>query len=932
MIAIADSLAQLGDTLAIPVELRPSELPGQRPPRRLLPAPDEVTSENMEIFLKSLPGYTLTEYESRGAVFNAEDRRLTLLSDGAISEIRREGMVLRADSSITYDEAGGILRATGDTVVMNPPDGDPVTSRSLVYDLNQGRGSALGATTQYREGGNWRIHGDIPYLAENTAYASHAQFTSCEETEPHYHFQTDELKVVGDGVLVARPVRLYFADVPVAWLPFVAQSLSQGRASGILTPRFSVNDIARTSSGYNRRISNVGFYWAINDYMDASLAGDWFSDNYTALTGAYRYAWREKFLQGNLNFRRFWREEGGRELALDSRHSWEPNERTQVRLSARYASSVDFVRQNTFDPREVTQSIDSEGGMNRRFDWGTMALTANRRQYLSDDRVEMTLPQVTLSLQPITIFGAPGSSARWYNNWTWAGSSNMSRRTIDRPELPDSVSSISTGLFDQVNTAAGISSSFNFGAVSWSQSVQFQEGVVKDFPILPDTLDPEAAELFGQRLLSPAMAAALFDGADIQDLARATINWSTSVGYQQRLIGTTTLTPRFSMSGNLLKDDQIDAASESFVSAPSRISFGAALKSDFYGFWPGFGRYSAIRHKFSPTFDYEYAPESTPTPLQQEVFNARDLGARNQLRLSLNQTFEAKVEQAEDSLQAAEAQSSDGGPRRMVQAQVVNLLAIRTSAITYDFQRAESLGDWTRGLAESLTISNAISSDFLRGLTLTVEHDIFDNSLIEPEGPLNFSPHLSRMNMSFSIGSRSGVFLWLSRLTGGTGDPEGELRPEDADPDEDLLDPVMNPDDSMVMPGIGNSSFAGSTAATRQGGRSGGAVGTWNANFSYSLVRPREEGIQPQQMIQSNIRFKPTENWDLVWQTSYDLEAGGFNDHILRLTRDLHRWEAAFDFRQTATGNWSFRFEVSLLDNRDLKVDYKQDDLVDLSR
>ena len=37
--------------------------------------------------------------------------------------------------------------------------------------------------------------------------------------------------------------------------------------------------------------------------------------------------------------------------------------------------------------------------------------------------------------------------------------------------------------------AAGISSSFNFGAVSWSQSVQFQEGVVKDFPILPDTLD-----------------------------------------------------------------------------------------------------------------------------------------------------------------------------------------------------------------------------------------------------------------------------------------------------------------------------------------------------------------------------------------------------------------------------------------------------------
>lgn len=940
MVSIADSLVQMGDTVSIPPELRPRELPGGSQPRRLLPAPDEVTSENIEIFLKSLPGYTLTEYESRGAEFDADNRRLTLRAGEGTSEIRQEGMVLRADSTITYDEGGGILRAVGDSVVMTPPDGgDPVSSSGLVYDLNEGRGSAVGATTQYREGGNWKIYGDLPYLAENTAFASHARFTSCEETEPHYHFETDELKIVGDGVLVARPVRLYFADVPVAWLPFVAQSLSDGRASGILTPRFSVNDIARTSSGYDRRISNVGFYWAINDYMDGLLAGDWFSNNYAALTGAYRYAWREKFVQGNLNFRRFWRAEGGRELALDSRHSWEPNERTQVRLSARYASSVDFVRQNTFDPREVTQSIDSEGGANRRFDWGTMAVSANRRQYLSDDRVEMTLPQVTLSLQPVTIFGAPGTSARWFNNWTWAGSTNMSRRTIDRPELPDSVASISTGLFDQVTTQAGVNSSFNLGAVSWSQTLQFQEGVVKDFPVFPDTLIPISGEMFPEPSLSRAMAAGLFDGADIQDLSRATVQWSTSVGYQQRLVGTTTLTPRLSMSGSLLKDDQIAAASQNFVSAPSRLSFGASLKTDFYGFWPGFSRYSAVRHKFSPTFDYEYAPPSTPTELQQEVFNVRDLQARNQLRISLNQTFEAKVEAPEDSASAAGAAApTDGGPRRLAQAQIVNLLALRTSAVTYDFQQADSLGDWTRGFAESLTLSNSISSDFLRGLTLSVQHDIFDSSPLEDvEGPLDFSPHLSRMNLSFSVGSRSGFFLWLSRITGGTGDPEGVLRPEDEEAarlaeEEGLLDPVMNPDDSMVMPGVGNSSFAGSTSATRQSGRTSGSVGTWNANFSYSLVRPRNEGLQPQQMIQSNIRFKPTERWDLVWQTSYDLERGGFNDHILRLTRDLHRWQAAFDFRQTATGNWSFRFEVSLLDNRDLKFDYKQDDLVDLSR
>jgi hypothetical protein len=56
-----------------------------------------------------------------------------------------------------------------------------------------------------------------------------------------------------------------------------------------------------------------------------------------------------------------------------------------------------------------------------------------------------------------------------------------------------------------------------------------------------------------------------------------------------------------------------------------------------------------------------------------------------------------------------------------------------------------------------------------------------------------------------------------------------------------------------------------------------------------------------------------------------------FNDHIIRLTRDLHRWEAYFDFTQTATGNWSFRFEVALTDQQDLHFDYRQRSIQDSS-
>ncbi|MDT8342610.1 MAG: hypothetical protein RQ751_13950, partial [Longimicrobiales bacterium] len=101
-------------------------------------------------------------------------------------------------------------------------------------------------------------------------------------------------------------------------------------------------------------------------------------------------------------------------------------------------------------------------------------------------------------------------------------------------------------------------------------------------------------------------------------------------------------------------------------------------------------------------------------------------------------------------------------------------------------------------------------------------------------------------------------------------------------------------------------------------------VGEWTAQLSYALSKPRSETAVQSQMIQAALRLQPTALWEMSWRTSYDLEAGSFNDHSIRLSRDLHRWRANFDFLQTATGNWSFRFEVSLIDNSDLKFDYRQ--------
>jgi hypothetical protein len=906
--------------------------------------------------LKELEGYSLTEYESTGADFGAEDRQLVLLgTPDNQARIFADGIELTADS-LFYDDEKGKVWSTGSAASFQPEEGDPVESRTIVFDLAEERGTAMDATTKYSGGGEWIVHGDLTSVTDTASFGNRLMFTSCELEEPHYHFASNNVKIVRGNLLVARPVKLYFADVPVAWLPFMVQNLEQGRSSGLLTPTFSINDIVRTSQSYSRRVSNLGFYWAMSDYYDATVFLDWWSGEHLSLTGSARFNWAKQFMNGNLNYRQFWREAGDQQRAISGNTQWQMSERTGLRFRGSYASSTSMVRQTSFDPREVVQSIDSEGGVSHRFDFGNLTLSANRKQYLSDDRVEMTLPNLSFSLSPQTFFKAPASQARFYNNITWSGSTSFRRSISDKAPQSDTLP-FRSSLADQVKTTARVSTGLSFGNLSLGGGLDFSENLTKEVPLgmpLIGTLGPE-------------------DPFSLQDSAQAEAGWNASLGYQQRLIGSTTLTPSLSVSSRLVRSDR-DPLASSFVSGPTRMSMNMTLRSDIYGFFPGFGPFEAIRHKMSPSFDYSYSPEVSPTELQRQVFGASEVGAQRTLRITLNQTFEAKLKEeaaaeaqaaaasrledpglSQDSLLLAKLDSAGVaynpmaidslladslaadslsiladsllGPSQALPGQKTTILALRTTAVTYDFEKAAERDDWLWGITTT-RMTNTVSSDYLRGLNFTVTHDLFDDQAGEGgsgggASSRKFSPHLTSMNFGFALDGRSLPFRLLGALLGG-GDEETDSasalpEPTSGDPQSNPFAPSLT-DEASVIPG-GSDPSQGNRG--RVSGRSGGS-GNWRANLSFSMQRPRSETAQANQMLQGDLRFSLTENWDVSWRTSYDILAGSFNDHFVQLTRDLHRWEAHFDFRKTATGNWSFRFEVALTDQEDLHFDYSQ--------
>ena len=924
-------------------------------PDSLEEAEEDPSRDSTLLALLELEDYGLVEYRSEGASYDPLNSILMLLGSGGNSVLTRDGRELSGDS-LFFDEAAGRLVTFGEVANYKAQDGNDLKADRFIYDLREQRGTALGASTEMGAmAGNWRVSGDFPSVSETISYGHDLLFTTCDEEHPHYHFVARRTKLTPSGWMVARNVVLYFGDVPVFWLPFLSQSTEQGRRTGLLPVRFSVNDIVRTSESYSRRVSNIGYYWAINDYADAQVGLDWWSGNYTALTGGLQYRWQRQFQDGRADFRQFWRENGGSELAFNARYNWQMSERTQLRLSARYASSSSFVRQNSFDPREVTQSIDSEGGYNRRFDWGNVALNAVRKHYLSDDRKELTLPSASVSLSTITLLPAPVSRARFYNNTTFSASGRLNRSVRDLPQQVLGENGFNFGLADTEAWRGGFSASLAAGALSVSQTMNFNRNVTLGIPDGFFTPGPPPS-MGGIGSVADLQRPAFFPrlAEETGDFQADEVTWSTTINYQRNLVGSTTITPRLSFSGRSIRSDTSSVGS-GYTAAPNRIAFGAQLKSDVYGFYAG-GR---VRHKFSPTFDYAYTPRTEPSEVQTAVFGPTGAQPRNEIVIGLNQTIEMRVGgEVEDSAAADAPIDRTAGPRRLPQSRKLSVLAWRTSAVTYDFEQASELGDFTRGFADNLKLQNQLSSDMLRGFTVSIEHDLFDDSGVSATGGSRvFAPVLSSMNLSFSLSNRTPVFGWLGSLLPGRGgarvaaesdeadaagddpEPAGETAGEEetgagfgdpGPPDPFGEDPAFEDPSGFESEDLGEATVVPggrgrrSTGGTGGGGGRRGGVGDWNTSLSYSLTRARGVDFGGSQMLQASLNFNPTENWSVRARSSYDIEAGVFNDHTITLQRNLHRWEADFSFRQTPSGNWSFVFEVALRDNRDLHFDYEQ--------
>ena len=629
---------------------------------------------------------------SDSILYSLPTKTMSLFSKGQVGE---KDMELRADH-IDINWNTSILSAYGipDTSdsTKKKLTGTPIMKdgkeeyhgRELSYDFQTKKGKINVGETEVDRG---FYHGeDIKKVDQDILFIADGRYTTCNKPDPDYYFYSPKMKVTLQDKVVAEPVYLAVADVPVFWLPFAVFPNRAGRRSGIIAPAYG-EDGQR-----GKFLSHLGYYWALSDYMDLGAKTDLYSKGGWAAFSTYRYA-LQYYFSGSID---------GEYRKLHTGESTDPA-RTEVesyRLSllhnqildptARLDVNFTFASQNSYRntidlTQALEQSITSNATLSKTWEGSPNSISFNisRVQNLIDGSISQTLPSISFNHAQSYPFRSGKKSAgaedlAWYEMIGMSYNAQVSNTLAKIDRKIDSIK-VHAGGKDTLRLVEDFERDHN---QSVNQNISFN-----------------IAPKLGRFTISP------------------------SVSYSdQRSFANNDVPQRNSADSSLITRN---------VQASQRNGFfatGVAASTKFYGmFQPGMLGIAALRHTVSPSLSFTYSKQIIGENLP-----------RKQMTLGLNvgNLFEMKTISDEEGKEGKKIQllNFDGNISYDFAADSLNFSPIGVSYRT--------------GIGDALNISGGAGFDLYKLEQIGPDQYVRVNKfLIREEGRL---ARLTNFNINFS--------------------------------------------------------------------------------------------------------------------------------------------------------------------------------------
>lgn len=349
------------------------------------------------------------------------------------TDLQYKSINLKADF-VRVKMDSSILYARGTTDSTGTRKGSPVftenekeyKSRELSYNLKTQKAYIRQAVTQ--EGEGYIVSDRTKKMEDNVFCIADGKYTTCDNTDhPHFYLHLSKAKVKPDEYIVTGPAQLVMLDVPLPIaVPFGFFPFTNKYSSGLLMPSYT-NEMSR---GFG--LTNGGWYFAINDYMDLELRGEIYTKGTWAMKGSTSYVKKYKF-RGS--FSAEYREDvtGEKDFPDYSKRKnfsiqWSHTQDQKANPNFTFSSSVNFSTSgynrsniNSYSRPELNSENTKYSSINftKRFpDLPSLSLSGGMSitQRTKDSTINLNLPNINISYSRFFPFKRknPIGNERWY--------------------------------------------------------------------------------------------------------------------------------------------------------------------------------------------------------------------------------------------------------------------------------------------------------------------------------------------------------------------------------------------------------------------------------------------------------------------------------------------------------------------------------------
>ena len=806
------------------------------------------------------------------------------------SKVDYENMKLTSDK-VHMNLGNSTVRATGtaDSTEEGGIKGKPLftmgkdeyKSDTMAFNFKSKKGMIKGVYTEQQDG---FLSGEVGKRDSSGAiYLQHGRYTTCDDPHPDFYIALSRAKVRPGKDVVFGPAYLVVADVPLPLaIPYGFFPFSKKYSSGFIMPSYG----DESDRGFYLR--DGGYYFAISDKWDLKLLGEIYTRGSWGVSAASnyrkRYRYSGSFLlsyqdskTGDKGLPDFVEQESFK-IQWSHRQDPKANPYSSLSASVNFATSS-YERNNLnsmYNPQTLTQSTRTSS-----VSWSTnfssiglsLSATTNLAQNMRDSTIQMTLPDLNISLSrfyPFKRRHAVGKE-RWYEKISMSYTGQLSNSISTKEDRL-----LHSNLFKD-----------------WKNAFQHTIPVQANFTMF-NYINVTPSFNFTDRMYSKKVSRG-WDNALQKEVVTDTTygfhnvyNWSMNVGASTKLYG-------FWTPSRKLFGDKIQAIRH--VITP-QVSFSYS---------PNFG---ARRYGYYDSYQYTDASGNVKlveySPYQDELYSVPGKYKTEMISWDVSNNIEMKVKSDKDSTGFKKISIID------------ELGASMSYNAAADYHRWSDLSmrlrlKWWKNYTFSMNAQFA---------TYAYELDANGKPYVGNHTEWGYGrlPRFQGMsqNISFTLNPEK-LKKWFSRKD----DKDDDKVAEDSDgPDPNI---ESNMDDDIEKGKHAAKKKRGNIAETDENGYMRFNM-PWSLTVGYGITMRENTGGQfntktmryPYKFTQTlnfsgNIRI--SDGWNINFSSGYDFENHAMSMTTASLSRDLHcfNMSASVVLAPYTSYNFTFRCNASTL-------------------